>query len=312
MKNGWVVSLCLLFSAAMMVQANDVKSKPTDSTSLTYQWQPHQKIGVVYEFTTDSRQNQSTIKGAYTMNTLPHAKGMEIKFTDMQNEVISEDAKFKGFMGAFLNTMLQHSPSYIINKSGELVELGNVQAYRSNVRAGLSDISQQLPAKRRSQVESMINAMTTEEQLMASISEEWGRMVGAWLDTEMEHGETYTSSHQAPIPMLGNLPVTMSSEFSLVGRVPCHAKAKANNCVKLTAYSYVGRDEGKKFIQALEQQFNMSVSKHSTFTITTEVEIITEPNTLYPHSITERKLTSVPTPKGIQEKSELKTYRFQY
>ena len=158
----------------------------------------------------------------------------------------------------------------------------------------------------------MMNALSSEEQILAGVSDDWNRIVGTWVDGDMELNELYLTNYDAPIAVLGNMPVNMTTEYSYLGRVLCNETAKVKNCVKMKANTYINEEEGQRFIAAFFSKFNIPAPTDAKMQMQTEIELVTEASSLYPHHVTERKIVTMPSPQGQQQKIDSKEYRFHY
>ncbi len=305
-----IVALGMLASVA--AQASMVKSENADIVTTVFAWQPEKTIDVQFSLDSQGTSNASTIKGAYTINTLAHDQGLELRFSNMDTQVSSDDPRLKGVMGEFMNTVMQQSPSYVIDQHGLLASLTGMKEFRSNINTGLKPVLKDVPNEVRPQLDKMLAALTSEAQLMQGMSDDWNRIVGAWVGGEFELNEIYDLEFEVPVPALGNMPITMTSEFSYLGKVPCNAADKAKKCIKLSAFTHIDEIEGKRFMSAFALKFNIPNGDKLTLRMDTEIKLVTEASTLYPHHVVERKTVTMPTPRGEQQKIDTKEYSFNY
>ena len=130
-------------------------------------------------------------------------------------------------LGSFL-------PSYVVTADGAFVGIEGLAQMKSALDSLFAPMLAELeraPAAARQ----FVAAATSAEALTASAAQEGNMIVGTWVGADWEIGELYTASAQEAIPVLADVTIRMSYEFSAAERVACPGAANSavRRCVRL-------------------------------------------------------------------------------
>jgi hypothetical protein len=157
--------------------------------------------------------------------------------------------------------------------------------------------------------------------LAAGAAEQWNAVAGTWVGADWELGESYATSIEEPIPMFPGFNMPMEYEFSASERIPCSKGKGRTTCVKLEMYSAPDTAQLRKVVGEIMKQLAPNLkdaaSMLQNMTMLNEIELIAEPATLRPHSITRIKRVIVnAAEKGkapeVNRRVDIRTARYRY
>lgn len=270
-----------------------------DRVALNFGWPDNLKAGVSYFYrqarTGGGKSRTLTVYGAYDAHAAPVGDGLRI--TTANNDV---KVRLQGFpagpqtkLRQFLAGAAASQPAFVIDRSGKFVRLEDLAAYRKKLENGLNAMFAQEPSELRAKISAAIAPALSEEQLQAGIVNQWNRIVGAWLEAELDVGDLYKLKFERPIPMLGNTPVRMVTDIKFVKRAPCTANGAKRKCVELYMRTVIDDDSVAKAIEKRTAQLAGAAGIAVTDFRTEEtVRLLTEPRTLVPYRLHSVKKTA--------------------
>lgn len=207
-------------------------------------------------------------------------------------------------------------PSYVVADNGQFVRIEGLEEFRGSVLGGIDDAFADYPADVRQQIVQVIGRILTKEQLEASIVSEWNMYVGAWTDSELDQGDVYETTYEAPIPALGNMTVPMRAQFVFRERTACHERDDAQRCVELEMHTFADPEGMSAVLQALLRQLPEGQKAARVEDIQQEMvlHLVTEPGTLLPHRLesSKRTVSTVSLGEEKQVSSKVEERRFVY
>jgi tetratricopeptide (TPR) repeat protein len=274
-----------------------------------FAWQPHRshwsteayranlKNGVFgeertrYESRVDVRRDGADWVLATTLDALPTFQVTGAAATANANE------KLQGMISGLTAAL----PEVVVAPDGSFKGLRNLEAHRANLLQEVKRmIAEATPPGGKTQspaeVEQTLNAILNPELLTTLAAAQWDIAVGAWIGGEFDHGDWYSLTFDEPLPGFSDKPVSKTMNFKVSRWLPC-GPGRTPDCVEVLVKitpdtaslsqaiaDFVGRlipaasrSEMEKAMLAVAYQFDM------------RYRIVTEPDTLRPWSVEERK-----------------------
>ena len=191
-------------------------------------------------------------------------------------------------------------PEMVIAPDGTFKSLRNLEQHRDNllrdVKRMLAEGSKGAASPSAADAERAIEAFLSPELLTTLASAQWDITVAAWIDGELDHGDWYTTTFAAPLPGFTDKPISKTMEFKVSRWLPC-GPAGAPQCVevlvKITPDAEAMADAIVDFIARIMPAASQAEMKVALLNVDFEFDvryrIVTEPDTLRPWSIEERK-----------------------
>lgn len=208
-------------------------------------------------------------------------------------------------------------PDYVVSDAGALVDLADAEATIARYHAVFAPMLDEVEAE-NPQAASQIGAMLSPEMLLMSVSQMWEPVVGFWVGADLDIGAWYEIESEGSVPIFPDAMIPMTTEFAAAERVACMEAETEAQCVRLIFETYP--DEAA--VAALVASFFETVGATDTprfehFEVITGGEVITDPTTLRPYTVTTYKEVAVETvaPDGTRERgtqSDTKHYTYVY
>jgi tetratricopeptide (TPR) repeat protein len=192
-------------------------------------------------------------------------------------------------------------PEFVVARDGSFKGLRNLDAHRASLLRELKRVvAETAPpgntAQASGDVERVMDAIFNPELLTTLAAAQWDIAVGAWIDGEFDHGDWYSLTFEEPLAGFSETPVSKTMIFKVSRWLPC-GPGRPPECVevlvKITPDSaslsraiadFIGRimpaatrREMETAMLAVAYEFDM------------RYRIVTEPDTLLPWSVEERK-----------------------
>lgn len=134
------------------------------------------------------------------------------------------------------------------------------------------------------------------ELLTANLTGQWNLAVAAWIDGELSHGDWYETAFEEPVPGLSERPVKMTWTFKVARWLPCKDGGEPA-CAELllrirpddaqiqeALADFVGR-----LLPVADRARRDQALREASFRMDLRYRLVTEPDTLRPRSLEERK-----------------------
>lgn len=271
---------------------------------LVFNWPQRLKAQASFLLKSNKRGEQYELQGESQMALRPAGQDELLVSTRITKHQLSgtlgggKDKEKEAYLQGVVKATLTELPDYVVNTDGEFVRIENLPAYHRRVQ---DTLLKGLPAGNReahAKARQMVQGMLTEETLAVSLQDEWGQLVGNWAGGSYIPGQTYrfTQPYQAPALEQRSFPMEMTQQ--LVGQVPCQAGAKGKACVRLLQTSRV---DGPEYTQAMNDYVRKTAGGDVRVTgmeVVSTVELIADPETLLPYSISKKETKRVTVNAG--------------
>ena len=199
-----------------------------------------------------------------------------------------------------LKRLMGVMPDYKVSRGGEFVGAADLEKLQAEIRGVMDSLLSEMPESMRPQMQQVMSQVTSEEALLAQLSETWNVSVAMWIDAEPELGEVYQLEFEEPHPMAPQIMLPQTLEFSLQGREPCKRGGKERRCVRLSVTSTPDPAKLGEATMAILQQFNggqplpdEALASMKEMSMREDIDLVTEPDTLIPHKLTKIKTISM-------------------
>lgn len=274
-----------------------------------FAWKPHRaqwttqsdraalKSGVLREATSryDSEVRVSRERDQWVLETTM-ASPPKFAATGAAGAALSEELLQQVLTG-FSSTL----PELVIAADGSFKELRNLAKHRADLARELERLVAAStpagkPAPGRDVLDPLLETALNPELLTAYVAGQWNITVAAWIDGEFDHGDWYTVTFQEPLPGVSEHPVTMTWTFKVSRWLPC-AEGRDPDCVELLLRISPDADDIREalagFVGRLLPKASRAEVEKAMRAVSYRMELryrlVTEPDTLRPWSVEERK-----------------------
>ncbi len=192
-------------------------------------------------------------------------------------------------------------PEFVVARDGSFKGLRNLETHRANLlREVKRAVAESTPAggtpPRADDIERMLNAVLNPDLLTTLAAAQWDIAVGAWIGGEFDHGDWYSLTFEEPIPGFSEKPVSKTMTFKVSRWLPCGPE-KLPDCVevlvRITPDSASLSEAIADFVGRMMPAATRSDMEKAMLSVAYEFDIryriVTEPDTLLPWSVEERK-----------------------
>lgn len=293
------------------------QSWAVETITLQYGWEPgtHAKVtgtASKEKFLNNESQGVVSMDISYFLVTTAHEQGLQIDFSNAEVTMSSGAEDLPPFMQSYMESLFSSMPSYVIDPEGAVVGIPNLDTFREAAVSGIEAMLTDVPDEVRTQLIGGLSQVFSEDVLHAQVEEEWGKHVGQWIGAELDNGGVYQMEYEAPIPLLNNQLVKTYAEYEFVDRVNCDDLDTENSCVFLLYRTQTDDLAATALLQQLLG--DLAVAEELIVSISTEVELVTDPESLLTYYSKSVKSVSTPaqTPEGLVNTQQLAVSEFKY
>jgi len=280
--------------------------KPHRSHWSTEAYRGNEKNGVFAEVTTryetqvDVRHDGADWVLATTLDALP----------TFQMKGAAAGANTSETLQGLIAGLTAAMPEVVVAQDGTFKALRNLEQHRANL---LKEVNRMVvesvpPGSARppiAEVERVMDAILNPELLTTMAAGQWDIAVGAWIGGEFDHGDWYSLTFEEPLPGFSNRPVAKTMNFKVSRWLPC-GPTRPRECVevlvKITPDSESLSVAIAEFVGRIMPAASRSEMEKAMLSVAYEFDmryrIVTEPDTLLPWSIEERKYVYASSMEG--------------
>jgi hypothetical protein len=201
-------------------------------------------------------------------------------------------------------------PPIRVTEAGYFEDIHDIEAFRQSL---LAFYAASFPASVGQRV---LESFTSKEVLRATAEVQWNALVGTWLGSTFEPGESYSIDLEGELPLAPGQKFVMTTTYRLVREVDCRRAGRKRRCVELES---VARPKDESLSQAIETfakraSGDPDVLSHEPLgapVVEIKTRLVTEPDTLVPHEVTVERRISDDKASGLLMREET-VYRFSY
>jgi hypothetical protein len=301
--------------ATMLPYVLGAQQKRPDKVALRFGWPVGMSARVVQDWSRiqsrSGRLDSTHVVTSYRLRVAAHPKGRLIQ-TDSFQVVAPSVAGQAAGVEQLLARMSSFAPSYVVSAGGEFVGLEGLAQMKSTLDSLFAPMLAELegapPAARQ-----FLTAATSAEALTASAAQGWNALAGTWAGADWEIGEVYAASADEEIPVLPDVTIKMSYEFSAAARVACPGAAKSavRRCVRLEMRSEpdsaVMRTVISELMSKVAPEARAQVAAFGRMRSENSVTLIADPRDLRPYRLEVVKNISIGTEATATEPAESMT-----
>jgi tetratricopeptide (TPR) repeat protein len=192
-------------------------------------------------------------------------------------------------------------PELVVARDGSFKGLRNLEAHRATLlqevkRAVISASPEGGTPKVTHDIDRIMDAIFNPDLLATLAAAQWDIAVGAWIGGEFSHGDWYSLTFEEPLPGFSEKPVSKTMTFKVSRWLPCRA-GRPPECVevlvRITPDSASLSQAVADFVGRIMPAATRSDMEKAMLSVTYEFDmryrIVTEPDTLLPWSVEERK-----------------------
>ena len=137
------------------------------------------------------------------------------------------------------------------------------------------------------------------ESIRRQVREDWEQTVGAWRGRRLVEGQTAKAEQEAPLSLLPSVLGVMDVEYLYRGRVACEEGQPELRCVELWRRMRPARKSQQEILAQVAAGLPPpQASALRAVTASSEVDLVTEPDTLIPHRLLVRDVLGI-TVEGV-------------
>jgi tetratricopeptide (TPR) repeat protein len=192
-------------------------------------------------------------------------------------------------------------PEMVVGTDGSFRELRNLEQHRAIL---LKEVKRFIaeskppdgPGQPEETIDEFLGAALNAELLTTMAAGQWDIAVGAWIGGEFDHGDWYSLTFEEALPGFSDRPVSKTMTFKVSRWLPC-AVGSAPKCVEVLV-RIVPDPEGitravSEFVTRVMPAASRAETDNALRAVSYEFDLryrlVTEPDTLRPWSIEERK-----------------------
>ncbi|MFT5356174.1 MAG: hypothetical protein ACI9KE_003397 [Polyangiales bacterium] len=233
---------------------------------------------------------------------------LELVLTSSNYEIepISVQPAEEAINAAFVIQMLL--PSMRIGTDGVFRSM-EYERTRTEVDAALE--AAVAPAVRANPAWEIVGTVLQRQAVDAFVQNNWMSLVQSFVGGEMNFGEVIEVTSPNAIP-IGGGQLELLSHYTAIGRAPCFEGAPSDDCIRVQFDSVAPPDQLRVLVDSAASELPGPIPLLRELRF--EGTLITEPNTLVPHTMTLTKFVRAEMPNGAGEiaEEELREWRFQY
>lgn len=192
-------------------------------------------------------------------------------------------------------------PEMVVAKDGSFKELRNLEQHRA---AMLQEIKKLIastrtpaaPPQSEAEIDRLLGNVLNAELLTTMASGQWDIAVGAWIGAEFDHGDWYSLTFEEPLPGFSERPVSKTMTFKVSRWLPCAGSGVAR-CVEVLVRVVPEPEDIARAVSEFVTRVMPAASRAEmekalravTYDFEMRYRLVTEPDTLRPWSIEERK-----------------------
>lgn len=310
--------------AAAAAAAKAARGESTDPgigkpVAVKFQW----PAGMTATIETERSKTQSTPAGQkttgtgikYRMHVAAHPQGRLITFDHFE----PLRTVFKGDEAAvFQELMSSMMPSLIVNTRGDFVRVTNIDTIRAFMREFMAELKAKAGgAAIPPNIQAMLDEMASEKVLSSLARQDWDVIAGAWAGFTGKIGEFEEVDSEEPSPMVPGVTIPMRTRFGAARQTPCEPGRAPDSCVVMQLRSVIAPGAMASVVRRLLQGAkDMDGVTFDRFDVTTEINVIVEPQTGKPFRITQTRRADMTMRMGAQAatvtQTEQRTSRISY
>lgn len=245
------------------------------------------------------------INSTWDMNVERSPSELVLTSSNYEIEPISVQPAEEAVNAAFVIQMLL--PSMRIGADGVFRSM-EYERTRAEVDAALE--AAVAPAVRAHPAWEIVGTVLQQQAVEAFVQNTWMSLVASFVGGEMNFGEVIEVTSPNMIP-IGGGQLELLSHYTAIGRAPCFEGDPSNDCVRVQFDSVAPPDQLRVLVESAARELPgpMPLLRELRF----EGALVTEPETLVPHTMTLTKFVRAEMPGGGEfAEEELRVWRFQY
>jgi tetratricopeptide (TPR) repeat protein len=210
---------------------------------------------------------------------------------------VADAERWQGMLAGLSATL----PEMVVGNDGSFKELRNLEQHRA---AMLNEIKKMIAAatgpavtaQSGEDIDRFLGNVLNADLLTTMAAGQWDIAVGAWIGAEFDHGDWYSLAFEEALPGFSEKPVSKTMTFKVSRWLPC-ASGGAPKCVEVLV-RIVPDSEGitravAEFVTRVMPEASRAEMEKALRAVSYEFELryrlVTEPDTLRPWSLEERK-----------------------
>lgn len=289
-----------------------------EKIALTFAWPETLKATVHVDkskvrSTTDQAPQRMSLGTSYEMLATRGGTGTLLRFGTVTLDASQRSDIPQPVMAQLQEVLRMGMPSYKVSTEGSFAGVQDVEQYRDRIRELLM---KEVPAASDPQARARMERVVDARLLNALAESEWNSIVGAWMGATLEVGQEYELMTQQPLPIGRQQMVKTRMTFAIVRRLPCERAGVTLQCVEVEMTNVPEAGEFTKAVADLARELSGGKADGPvpTMEVSTEVRLVTEPDTLVPHAYTRTKRLRVQMQEAgkDQELVDLEESRVEY
>ena len=210
---------------------------------------------------------------------------------------VADTERWQGLLAGLGGTL----PEMVVGRDGSFKELRNLERHRA---AMIDEVKKLMAAAKgptqaaqsEEDIDRFLGTVLNADLLTTMAAGQWDIAVGAWIGAEFDHGDWYSLTFEEALPGFSEKPVSKTMTFKVSRWLPC-AAGGVRKCVEVLV-RIVPDPEGisravTEFVTRVMPAASRAEMEKAMHAVSYEFELryrlVTEPDTLRPWSLEERK-----------------------
>jgi hypothetical protein len=192
-------------------------------------------------------------------------------------------------------------PEMVVGQDGSFKELRNLEQHRATILKEVKALAAatRVPigaAQSEQDMDRLLDNILSADLLTSLAAGQWDIAVGAWIGAEFDHGDWYSITFEEPLPGFSEKPVSKTMTFKVSRWLPC-AAGRASKCVEVLVRIVPDPESISRTVTEFVTRLMPAASRTETekamravsYELDLRYRLVTEPDTLRPWSLEERK-----------------------
>ncbi len=296
--------VCLVLVMAPAWAAEETAS--SKAVPFVFGWKPGLKIGVEHKSSREmpGKSQRGTLR--YTLSVDAAGENLAVRFKNPKigGPTLAPNAGAQAFQEQLSVAAL---PELLVKTSGDYVGLVDPDGQSTRVLTLLQKIvAEKVPGPAQIGVNNSLVMFASPQYLESKAGDLWNPIVGFWLESKPEVGETYEFELMSPVPIIPGALVKQKGQFSVVETHTCLRAGIERTCAGIQMHVETDPEDVARLLKQVLERMNTTgrtLPKFDALSVKWELTLVTEPDGMFPHEYSSsREMHASMTTAGKTEK----------
>jgi hypothetical protein len=318
-------TICIILAtfllAAVPPPLAAAQEEPADTVRLRFGWAPGMRADVEYEQVrvrnAQGERDSTRMASTYRLEVGPHAEGLSIRYADVRwTDLPRMEGPAGQFFEALGRTTSGGRPRMVVSSGGEFLRAEGMDEVAEELRQAFEPLMAEMQGEGLEVFRDMMASLLSEEGVAASAAGEWGPLVGAWVDAELQVEALYEVEDSLQVPLFPTVMMPVVVQLQALGRVACSEGGDDAGCVELATSTVPDREALRQAIGGFLRQAGVPEAEMEDvlgqLQLETYATLVAEPGTLRPWLLVTTKVISGGQEDAPPLQVDTETFRFRW